>query len=179
MCSPHLTSYPNEYSWYLNFADGDYIPQTMVSFIIKFDGGYLQMMQNRHMFSNTYHYDDVTTCVMASEITGVSIVCSTVRSGADLRKHQSSTWLVRVRGIHRWPVDSPHKWLVTPKMFPFGDIIMQTILPICHGHIINELYKNTFIYILLISRGVGCQLWAINRLRCRVEVTTDGQTITC
>ena len=36
----------------------------------------------------------------------------------------------------------------------------------------KELYKYTFIYILLISRGVGCQLWAINRLRSRVEVTT-------
>ena len=37
---------------------------------------------------------------MASQITGVSIVCSTVGSGADQRKHQSSTSLAFVRGIH-------------------------------------------------------------------------------
>ena len=46
---------------------------------------------------------------MASQITGVSIVCWTVWSGADQRKHQSSASLAFVRGIHRWPVDSPHK----------------------------------------------------------------------
>ena len=29
-----------------------------------------------------------------------------------------------VRGIHRWPVNSPHKGPVTRKMFPFDDIFM-------------------------------------------------------
>ena len=29
-----------------------------------------------------------------------------------------------VRGIHRWPVDSPQKWTVTRKMFPFDGVIM-------------------------------------------------------
>ena len=43
----------------------------------------------------------------ASQITGVSIVCTTGCSGADQRKHQSSTPLAFVRGIHRWPVGSP------------------------------------------------------------------------
>ena len=37
------------------------------------------------------HYNDVIISVMASQITGDSIVCSTVCSGADQRKHQSST----------------------------------------------------------------------------------------
>ena len=37
-----------------------------------------------------------------NQITGVSIVCSTVCSGADHRKHQSSASLAFVRGIHRW-----------------------------------------------------------------------------
>ena len=71
------------------------------------------------------HYIDVLMSSMASQITGVSIVYSTVCSGADQRKHQSSTSLVFVRGIHRWPVDSPHKRLVTRKMFPFDDVIMS------------------------------------------------------
>ena len=33
-----------------------------------------------------------------------------------------------VRGIHRWPVNSPHKGPVTQKMFPFDDIIMVLAL---------------------------------------------------
>ena len=61
---------------------------------------------------------------MTSQITGVSIVYSIVCSGAGQRKHQSSASLVFVRGIHRWPVTSPHKGPVTRKMFPFDDVIM-------------------------------------------------------
>ena len=40
------------------------------------------------------------------------------------KKHQSSAWLVSVRGIHRLPVNSPHKGPVTRKMFPFDGVIM-------------------------------------------------------
>ena len=61
----------------------------------------------------------------AYQITGVSIVCSTVASGADQRKHQSSASLAFVRGIHLWPVNSLHKRPVTQKMFPFDDTIMK------------------------------------------------------
>ena len=32
--------------------------------------------------------------------------------------------LTFVRGIHQWPVNSPHKWPVTRKMFPFDDVII-------------------------------------------------------
>ena len=34
--------------------------------------------------------------------------------------------LAFVRGIHRWPVNSPHKRPVTRKMFPFDDVIVKT-----------------------------------------------------
>ena len=61
---------------------------------------------------------------MVSEITSLTIVYSTIYSGADLRKHQSSASLAFVRGIHRWPVDSPHKGPVTRKNLPFDDVIM-------------------------------------------------------
>ena len=63
---------------------------------------------------------------MTSQITDVSVVFSTVCSGSDQRKYQSSTSLVFVRGIHRWPVDPPHKGPITQKKFPFGDIIIIT-----------------------------------------------------
>ena len=58
--------------------------------------------------------------MMASQITSLTIVYSTVYSGADQRKHQISASLAFVREIHRWP----HKWPVTRKMFSFDDVIM-------------------------------------------------------
>ena len=71
--------------------------------------------------------NDVIMSAMASQITSVAIVYSTVYSGADQRKHQSSASLAFVRGIHRWPVNSPHKWPATRKRFPLDDVIMNNI----------------------------------------------------
>ena len=62
---------------------------------------------------------------IASQITSLMIVYSIVYSDADQRKHQSSASLAFVRGIHRGPVNSPQKWPVTRKMFPFDDVIMM------------------------------------------------------
>ena len=70
------------------------------------------------------HYDDVIKGAMASQISNLAIVYSTVYSGADQRKHQSYASLAFVWGIHRGPVNSPHKWPVTRKTFPFDDVIM-------------------------------------------------------
>ena len=61
---------------------------------------------------------------MTSQITSLAIVYSTVYSDADQRKYQSSASLAFVRGIHRGPVNSPHKWPVMQKMVPFDDVIM-------------------------------------------------------
>ena len=61
---------------------------------------------------------------MASQITSLMIVYSTIYSGADQGKHQSSASLAFVMGIHRWPVNYPHKGPVMWKMFPFDDVIM-------------------------------------------------------
>ena len=69
----------------------------------------------------------VIMSAIASQITGVSIMYSIVCSGADQRKHKSSASLAFVRGIHRWPVVSPHKGPVTRKMFPFDDVIMLNL----------------------------------------------------
>ena len=64
-----------------------------------------------------FHYNDVIMGAIASKITSLTIVYSTIYSGADQRKHQSSASLASVRGIHRRPVNSPHTWPVTQKMF--------------------------------------------------------------
>ena len=74
------------------------------------------------------HYSDVIMCAMASQITSLAIVYSTVYSGADQRKYQSSASLAFVRGIHRWPVNSPHKWPAKWKIFPFDDVIMTVFI---------------------------------------------------
>ena len=62
---------------------------------------------------------------MAPQITNLTIVYSTVYSGSDQGKHQSSALLAFVRGIPRRPVNSQHKGTVTRKMFSFDDVIMQ------------------------------------------------------
>ena len=63
------------------------------------------------------HYSDVIMGTIASQITSLTIVHSTVYLDSDQRKHQSSASLAFVRWIHRWPVNSPHKWPVTQKCF--------------------------------------------------------------
>ena len=61
---------------------------------------------------------------IASQITSLTFVYSIVYSDADQRKHQSSASLAFVRGIHRGPLNSPHKRPIARKMFPFDDVIM-------------------------------------------------------
>ena len=65
----------------------------------------------------TVHYNDVIMGTIPSQITSLTIVYSTVYSGADQRKHQSSVSLAFVRRIHRGPVNFPHKRPVTRKYF--------------------------------------------------------------
>ena len=74
-----------------------------------------------------FHYNDIIMGLMASQINSLMIVYSIVYSDTDERKYQSSASLAFVWGIHRWPVNSPHKWPVTRKMFPFDDVIVVSI----------------------------------------------------
>ena len=71
------------------------------------------------------YYYDVIMSLMASQITSLTIVYSTVYSVTDQRKHQSSASLAFVRGVHQGPGNSPHKGPVTRKMFPFDDVIIS------------------------------------------------------
>ena len=87
------------------------------------------------------HYSGVIMGAIRSQITSLTIAYSTVYSGADQRKHQSSASLAFVRGIHRWLVNSPHKWPVTRKMFPFDDVIMQ--LPSVGYNSTNRFHFNS------------------------------------
>ena len=71
------------------------------------------------------HYSDAIMGTMARQVTSLTIDFSTVYSGADQRKHQSSALLAFLRGIHQWLGNSPHKWPVMRKIFPFDDVIVQ------------------------------------------------------
>ena len=65
------------------------------------------------------HYTGVNMSAMGSQITSLTIYYSTVYSGADKKSK------LRVTGHCEGnsPVNSPHQWLVTRKMFPFDDVI--------------------------------------------------------
>ena len=86
------------------------------------------------------HYYDVIMGAMASQITSLTIVYSTVDWGADQRRPQSSASLAFVREIHRWPVNSPHKWASNAEMFPFDDVIMMVIA----SFVMQLLLSSTF-----------------------------------
>ena len=85
------------------------------------------------------HYHDVIMGAMAFQITSLTIVYSTIYSGTDQRKYQTSASLAFVRGIHRWPVNSPHKWPVTRKRFPFDDVIIVVTYQIPAALIIQSV----------------------------------------
>ena len=88
------------------------------------------------------HYTDVIMGAMASQITSLMIVYSTFYLGVDQRKYQSCASLAFVRGIHRSPVNSPHKCPVTRKLFPFEDVIMYRCIVV--------VFVAVFVFILIV-----------------------------
>ena len=99
------------------------------------------------------HYSDVTMSAMASQMTSLTIVYWAVYSGTDQRQHQSSPSLAFVWGIHRWPVNSLHKWPVTRKLFSFEDVII-TKWPPQHNNVQSDGHNKTIATIL----GPNCLL---------------------
>ena len=92
------------------------------------------------------HYTDVIMGTRASQITSLTLVYSIVYSDAIQRKHRSFASLGFVRGIHRGPVNSPHKWPVTRKMFPFDDVIMRWLFSAFYHHLYTRRHRNKNIY---------------------------------
>ena len=76
---------------------------------------------------------------MAYKITNLTIVYSTVYSGADQRKHESSVSLAFV--------NSPHKRPVTRKIFPFDDVIIIHMVGMSFGaNITTYFFMSEFEY---------------------------------
>ena len=81
---------------------------------------------------------------MAYQIPSLTIVYATVFSGADQIKYQSSASPAFVRGIHRQPVKSPHKWSVTRKMLSFDDV-MNVDTKIHQSRVLHKYYVWTYV----------------------------------
>ena len=113
--------------WFRQWLGIHYLnhPQSSLSRFYKYVTVYEVVSIWRCRLTRVKYYSDVIMSSMASQITSLTTVYSTVYSGADQRKLQSSASLAFVRGIHRWLVNSPHKWPVTRKMSPFDDVIMK------------------------------------------------------
>ena len=109
-------------------GSGDHNQQTAVTFKVPTFSVKNVNLKRRLQYGDFFiqtHYGDVIMGAIASKITSLTIVYSAVYSDADQSgKHQSSALLAFVRGIHRGPVNSPHKCPITRKMFPFDDVIM-------------------------------------------------------
>ena len=101
-----------------------------MSFRAMFEANRLILGPDKYIYVFKYSqcclYDDVIMGAMTSQITSLTIAYSTFYSDADQRKHQSSVSLAFVRGSHRGPVNSPHKWPVTQRMSRFDEVIMHT-----------------------------------------------------
>ena len=81
---------------------------------------------------------------MASQITSLTIVYSSVCSHANQRKHQSSASLAFVRGIHRWPVNSPHKVQWCRKCFH----LMMSSYAVCNQSVSLPGYCAILMFVL-------------------------------
>ena len=126
---------------------------------------------------------EINDITMPSQITSVSIVCSSVCTGADQRKRPSSASLAFVRGIHRWPGYSPHKGPVTRKMLPFDDVIMDARFASLSAHrherqtqidrcIVFGFTSRKAIYQTLDARSSTLSLNSQSRVATRVIIDT-------
>ena len=112
------------------------IQQTDIEFLIKpslFVGFHYQLTP---CILSTRHCNDVIMGAMASRITSLTIV--------------------NVRGINRWPSNSPHKGPVTREMFPFDDVIMilrcDVIFPAVQQRPILPIYKKLTIHFIATAK---------------------------
>ena len=100
---------------------------------------HLRMSTQIQPFCPDFHYSDVTMNAMASQITSLTIVYSTVYWGTDQRKHQSSASLAFV-----WGEFSGGRWITRGKCFHLmtssclgGFIVVNGIMTSSNGNILR------------------------------------------
>ena len=115
---------------------------------------------------------------MAAPITSLTIVCSIVYSGADQRKHHRSAPLAFVRGIHRWPVSSPHKEPVTRRCFNLMTSSRKRL--IVDEWALNRPWQYETVAILIIKISIQVfsnnfnQIWIRHTLHMRYVISITG-----
>ena len=117
------------------------------------------------------HQSDVMMSTMASQITDISIVYSTVCSGEDQRKHQRSASVAFVR------VNSPHTGPITPKMFPFDDVIIFNTVTRDYHRQSDNTGSNTSVGCIHVIISTEWDEWL-----CHVpprSCLTDDQSVLC
>ena len=134
-----------------------------------------------HKEWDPFHYDDAIMGTMASQITSLTIVYSTVYLDADQRKCHRSASLAFVREFHRGPVNSPHKWPVTWKMFPFDYVITEFYI-IVYPKLWGLVWKIPYRFEILPALWQkhyreACEIWeqssnSMNKFRC-FEISRD------
>ena len=125
---------------------------TKLTIKVKMDSGrYACVVMMAVPFNFTYlplfncHCGDVIMGAMASQITSLAIGYSTVYSGRDQRKHQSSASLVFMWGIHRWPVNSPPEGQSRGKCFHLMTSLCAKLCFITLSHSYRQLqHHNTY-----------------------------------
>ena len=90
---------------------------------------------------------------MASQIASLTIVNSTVYSGADQRKHQSSASLAFVQGIHRWIPRTNGQ--LRGKCFHFMTSLWSIKRDFHLAHVFRVIYKSLE---QTIMKSAACQL---------------------
>ena len=92
-----------------------------------------------------FQYNDVIMDAIASQITRLTIIYSIFYSDSDQRKHQSPAALSFVRGIHRGPLNSPHKW-------PVDDVIMLVLIIVSYVNVAASsfitLFRDTIVAVI-------------------------------
>ena len=92
-----------------------------------------------HLYLDIAYVRLPLSCNWECYITSLTIVYSIVYGDAYQRKHPSSASLAFVPRIHRGPVNSPHKWPLTLKMFLFHDVIQREISLWSPNPVTNEV----------------------------------------
>ena len=106
-------------------------------------------------------YNGVIMSSLASQITSLTIVYSTVYSRADQRKHIKLPATGLCVGIHRWPMNSPQKWAsnaenvsiwwrhhekhsLAPVLFVWRNIPGHCVRPSIHSASANFTYMRKY-----------------------------------
>ena len=123
------------------------------------------------------HYNNVIMSAMASQITSLTMVFSTIYWDADQWKYHSSASLAFVRGIHWWPMNYSHKGPVTRKMFQFDDVIMESQQ---QEHVDEKWIECTIANRKLASSGASIIKWSNfnpSLVKCGMKLLILSQTL--